>query len=83
MYSVSNFSIHGMITTLPSVIYDKCAETSRTRNYMFRTTRKHYDSFLLKKCQLKNSIYHMHVKKKMAPAGNECYNVFFFDGFYI
>ena len=22
-------------------------------------------------------------KKKMAPAGNECYNVFFFDGFYI
>ena len=28
------------------------------------------------------SIHHMHVRKKMAPAGNECY-VFFFDGFYI
>ena len=25
----------------------------------------------------------MHVRKKMAPAGNECYNVFLFDGFYI
>ena len=25
----------------------------------------------------------MHVRKKVAPAGNECYNAFLFDGFYI
>ena len=25
----------------------------------------------------------MHVRKKMAPAGNGCYNAFLFDGFYI
>ena len=28
------------------------AETSRTLNYMFRTPRKHYDSFLLKKLSI-------------------------------
>ena len=25
----------------------------------------------------------MHVRKKMAPAGNECYYAFLLDGFYI
>ena len=32
-------------------------------------------------CQCDNPPYAR--KKKMAPAGNERYNVFFFDGFYI
>ena len=30
-----------------------------------------------------HAIHHMLVRTKMAPEGNECYNVFVFDGFYI
>ena len=45
-------------------------------------------NLLLKKCNTTSTLslvltHHIHVRKKMAPAGNECYNVFLFDGFYI
>ena len=43
------------------------AETSRTLNYMFRTPRKQYDSFLLKNCHSKNSISFC-----LAHVANEC-----------
>ena len=34
-------------------------------------------------CVNQNEMDRMHVRKKMVPAGNECYNVFLFSGFYI